>query len=327
MRGGMEWEKIRTRVLEGDEPLSVFFSPREGDPRTPTLQSLVRAFQGLERVCLNSSLPSGAEESPFWALGRAKTPPRHFYKALPEGLKEGPFLSLIEFLTRPRAAVLSPKTTAILQALKRPVTLKILIGSSCPFCPVMTERVNRFAAIGENVRSWIVDLDLFPEYGKRYGVKAVPATVIEEEAVLTGIVSETELAGWLEKWGEASHVSTLYRQDLLEKRMEQALQRLRSRPPDLPSVASLLRDEAFGVKLGAMALLEQLIESEPHLHSALWDALSPLLQDPLPQVVGDAAYLMGFLNDARKESVFRLLLDHPHEEVVEIARERLEGGA
>jgi hypothetical protein len=322
----MDIEKIRSLLKNGTRTLSVFLGSKEGDPRTLVLRDFLNAFQGLDRVTVtefNASDPK--DEAPFLAFSSGTGAARHFYQAVPTGLEWDPFLSLVGLLTRPEeSGILLPETTEALRTLTKPLTVKVLIGPSCPFCAFMTDRINRFAVVGESLRARVIDVDLFPEYGRKYRIKAVPATIIEEEAVLNGMVAEEDLTAWLKKWGDNDRVSLLYRQDLLEKRLDQAFGRLRSRPMDLPFVAALLREDAFGVKLGAVALLEQLVEEEMNIHGRVLDALVPLLDDPSPQVVGDAAYLLGLLQDERKIPLLRALLHHPHREVAEIAREGLE---
>ncbi len=106
-------------------------------------------------------------------------------------------------------------------------------------------------------------MELFPEWIRQYRIKAVPATILGDEIFLSGVIKEKELVDWLEKLDAHDYSKQLYRNDLLEKRMGQAVERLKRRPQDLPIMADLLKAEEFGIKLGAMAVIEQISEDNP----------------------------------------------------------------
>jgi HEAT repeat protein len=131
------------------------------------------------------------------------------------------------------------------------------------------------------------------------------------------------LVALVEKRNSREYLEEIYRNDLMEKRMGPAMDRLRSRPQDIPLVTGLIKAEEFGVKLGAMALIEQLSEEAPEDQARIFDALIPLLQEKSVPTLGDAAYLLGFLQDPRKRSILKKLLDHSHPDIREIAQEGL----
>lgn len=318
----MEKEKIREILQRSSKPVTAYFSGREGDLGTEVLsaffQELISIGGFLERPDRFQNLGG---ESPFLAFS-GTGPPQNYYKALPAGLEWPPFLSLIRSLGRGTQS-LAPGSEQIIRNLKRPVTIRVLITPSCPFCAQVVGLVNQLSVVGNRITVWIIDLELFPEYVQRYHPKAAPTTILEEEVFLTGRIREKELTDWLAKLDSPDYLDQLYHNDLLEKRMDQALKRLKAHPQDLPIITGLIRDEAFSVKLGAMAIFEQLTDQTPELHGALFEALSPLLDDSSEQVVGDAAYLIGFLQDQRKVHRLEALLSHANPEIAEIAREGL----
>lgn len=318
----MEKERIRELLQKNSNPVTAFFSGREGDPREGALSAFFQELKSIEGFFEQSDrFLDLLEESPFLAFS-GTGPARNYYKALPIGLEWAPFLSLIHSLGSGTHSLTSD-SEQIIRNLRHPVTLRVLITPSCPFCAQVVGLVNQFAVVGPMISTWIIDLELFPEYVQRYHPKAAPTTILEEEVFLTGQVKEKELADWLAKLDSPGYLVQLYHNDLLEKRMDQSLKRLKAHPQDLPVIAGLIRDEAFSVKLGSMALFEQLSDEVPELHGALFEALSPLLDDSSEQVVGDAAYLIGFLDDQRKAQRLEALLSHANQEIVEIAREGL----
>lgn len=304
--------------------MSLEFYPRAGDPRS----DLLEAF--LVRLNREAGVPWGVGstagltdlEFPAFSLGR-EGPSRHFYQALPEGPEGPPFLTLVKILAGEQPG-LDPATRAVLRDFQAPLAITVLITPSCPFCPRMVEMAHKLAAAGANIRTRVVDTLLFPEWAKRYRPKAAPTTILGEEVFLTGIQSEADLTQWLGRLSSADFLTRLYRNDLLEKRLVEAGERLRRHPDHLLPAARLLTAEEFGVKLGAMALFEEIIETDPGLQGRILEALTPLLHGTSDQVAGDAAFLITRIQDPRKRALLEGLFNHPNPEIVEIAREGLE---
>lgn len=322
----MDREKIRQLLREGSKKVSVFVEPKTGDRRSEPLEAfardlvaggLLRAFPGRGE--------KGPETGPFLAFFSEEGPPRHYYQALPAGKEWGPFYDLIKTLTVEKTS-LSPDTLETLKSLNAPHLLRVLMTPSCPFCAQVVTLVNQLAAACPLITAWIIDVELFPEWIRRYQIKAVPATILGEELFLGGVIKEKELVGWLEKLDSDDYSEQLYRNDLLEKRMGQVVERIKKRPQDLPIMAGLIKAEEFAVKLGAMAVIEQISEENPELHGAVFEALLPILEGSSDQILGDGLYLMGLLHDQRKVPILRNFLSHANPEVAEAAREGLSSG-
>ncbi len=318
----MEIEPVRTFLRENPKDLWMHLYTQEEDPRGKSIQQFARELTGAGIKLKLMDRPEGlSEDLPCFALS-ADGPPRHYYQALPSGLEWNPFFDLIRSLSTGKIS-LSPVSSTILKDLKSLITIRVLITSSCPFCAKVVTLVNQLAIASPLISTWIMDIELFPEWSRRYQPKAAPFTVINEEVFLTGLIQERELTDWLEKMSSKDFPEQLYRNDLLEKRPDSAFKRLINHPQDLLTFAALIRAEEFGIKLGAMVVIEQLIKEKPELHGLLFDSLSPLLGDSSDQVVGDTAYLIGFLHDPRKIPTLKKLLSHSSSEIVEAAREGL----
>ena len=57
----------------------------------------------------------------------------------------------------------------------------------------------RFAMASPRVSAWAVEASSFPEKAKRYGVRAVPHTMVNESEAVVGAVPEQMLLSALEK--------------------------------------------------------------------------------------------------------------------------------
>ena len=319
----METEKIQQMLQEGSRKVSVLVEPKMGDPRGETLEAFAQdLIAGGLSLVLESQGNGKSKVGPFLAFSSEGESPRHYYQALPTGQEWEPFLNLIRTLSSGTVS-LSSDSLKTLKDLNGSHLIRVLITPSCPFCTLMVGLVNQLAAACPLITAWIVDVELFPEWVRRYQPKSVPTTVLGEEVFLSGLVKEQDLVGWLEKMGSPEYLEQLYRNDLLEKRMGQAVERLKKRPQDLTIMAGLIKAEEFGIKLGAMALIEQLGEEVPELHGAIFEALSPLLQETSDQLIGDVIYLLGLLHDPRKVPTLEKFLAHSNPEIIEAAREGL----
>ena len=65
-----------------------------------------------------------------------------------------------------------------------------------------------------------------------------------------------------------------------------------------PLVIDMIRDERVRVRLGAVALVEDLIKNNRESLVRLVPAIGRLLEDPSPTLRGDAAYLLGIIGHA-----------------------------
>jgi hypothetical protein len=320
----MDLESLRPLIEQGAHKVSVGLVSGKDDPRGNIFQDFAEALISLG---LTRGTPPEApvpSENTFLAFSGNGQPPRHYYQALPEDKEWSPFYNLIRTLATGEIR-LSPETIAYLRNYKDPLVLQIVITPDCPFCALAVNLANQWAAAGPSLKAWIINGRLFPERIKRIPVKSAPALILDDEVVKTGLFSEEELVALLKKKNSPGYLEQLYRNDLLEKRMGPALKRLLSRPQDLPIIAELIKAEEFGIKLGAMALIEQIIDSAPEKHPQIFDALLSLLNETSDQVVGDTAYLLSSLREPRKAMILKGLLEHPNPEIGEIAREGLAG--
>jgi hypothetical protein len=318
----MELKSIRLLLQNSSRPVSVFVS-------TPGEDQRGKAFQALAAELISAGLTQGSlsdeslsAEGPFLAFSADHRQPRHFYQSLPSGKEWLPFYRLLRTLATGEV-LLSTKAVASTRNWIEQATIRILITADCPFCAQVVTLVNQLAAASPLLNTWIIDVERFPEWLLKYPVKSVPAIILDDAIIKVGLITEEELADLLEKKNSREYLEWLYRNDLMEKRIHSAMERLTSHLEDVPLIVGLIKAEEFGIKLGAVALIEQISEEVPLSHPLLVDALAPLLQEASEQIIGDAAYLLGALRDPRKISILEPLLNHPNPDIREIAREGL----
>lgn len=74
----------------------------------------------------------------------------------------------------------------MIQTIKKPVEMKIMISLSCTMCPELVTAAQRIAAESEFVRAEVYDLNHFPDLKDRYQVMSVPCMVINDREPVFG---------------------------------------------------------------------------------------------------------------------------------------------
>jgi glutaredoxin-like protein len=95
---------------------------------------------------------------------------------------------------------LTPEIQAVLDKVKKPVHIQVLVSPTCPYCPRAVRIAHRFAMANENIKADMVEIAEFPHLAQKYNVQGVPRTIINDEFDLLGLQPEEAV---LEKMLEA----------------------------------------------------------------------------------------------------------------------------
>ncbi len=89
------------------------------------------------------------------------------------------------------------ETRVALSRLDNPVHIRVFVTPTCPYCPGAVLLAHRLAFASDRVKAEMVDASEFPELAHRYGVHAVPRTVINDRIHVEGAVPEAVLLSQL----------------------------------------------------------------------------------------------------------------------------------
>lgn len=78
------------------------------------------------------------------------------------------------------------ETKKLIQAIKKPTEIKVLVSLSCTMCPDTVVAAQRIASENPSVTAEIYDLHHFEEIKKRYNVMSVPCILINDSTVSFG---------------------------------------------------------------------------------------------------------------------------------------------
>ena len=114
-----------------------------------------------------------------------------FY-GMPGGTEFPAFLESIVDISRGEI-LLSKESVKELKKLREETLLRVFVTPTCGYCPQMMRLAYQLSLANPKVRAEVIEVNEFPELGERYGVRAVPLTVIADKVAIPGAVQETVL--------------------------------------------------------------------------------------------------------------------------------------
>ncbi len=111
----------------------------------------------------------------------------------PGGYEFPELVDTIVHLSREEAPVPEEAQRHIRQ-LKQDVLVRVFVTPTCPYCPQMARAAYGLAMVNPKVHAEVVEVSQFPELSKRYNVRAVPLTVINERVAIPGAIPAKVLA-------------------------------------------------------------------------------------------------------------------------------------
>jgi glutaredoxin-like protein len=122
--------------------------------------------------------------------GQTNRPIRYF--GVPAGTGFPVFIETL--LDAARGTVtLQPATTKQLRKLKSDVHLQVLTTPTCPYSPLVARIAAKMALSNGRIKLDVVEVGEFPQMAQRYGVRATPTTIVNDEAALPGAMDEALL--------------------------------------------------------------------------------------------------------------------------------------
>ena len=133
----------------------------------------------------------GAERIPAIVLG-AKGDSRAKFYGIPTGYGLATIVAGIKVISR-GVSPLSMNTRKKLRQVNRPVHIQVFVTPTDADCPRMAQMAHAFALDCPYITSDVVEIQEFPALSRTYGIRSVPATVINEHVRFAGPVTEAQL--------------------------------------------------------------------------------------------------------------------------------------
>lgn len=107
------------------------------------------------------------------------------FNGIPAGHEVNSFLyALIE--VSGIVSEIPPEMAARIQAIAKPVNIKVFVTLTCPYCSEAVQKAHKLAMSNPNIVAEMVEAQTFPELSSRFTVSAVPKIVINDSVELMG---------------------------------------------------------------------------------------------------------------------------------------------
>ena len=133
----------------------------------------------------------GISRIPAIVLGPESGGRARFF-GLPLGYQLPVFIESIKAVSR-GSTRLSVNTRKQLRRVNRPVQLQVFVTPGSEVSAGMVLLAHAMAVESRQITADVIEAEEFPELARRYGVRQVPLTIINEFATVAGMVSQDEL--------------------------------------------------------------------------------------------------------------------------------------
>ncbi len=88
---------------------------------------------------------------------------------------------------------LSAETVKVLEQLRNPVSVRMLVSASCATCAADARLAMQMAIVSPHVDAWVLDAAQVPRFARRVGSKVLPAALINDICWVPGAQAELAL--------------------------------------------------------------------------------------------------------------------------------------
>jgi hypothetical protein len=241
-----------------------------------------------------------------------------FYAAVPSGHQFAPFVNYLKRIGEESLPPLDDRPTAA----SAPAELQVLISERCPHCPLVVAAALQLSGEHSSISAFIVDAAQFPEITKRYGVKSVPATILDQRLVLIGNTTADRLLELVNLRGTPKYEREVVQSLIDTGRIAEAAGCL-DQDAGREVILALLQDPEFSKRLSGLVVVEKALEDNPGMVRALVPSLAGMLSHEDARIRGDIADLLGRTGDPQVIAQLEPLVADPDPDVAEAAADAI----
>ncbi|MDY6953173.1 MAG: thioredoxin family protein [Thermodesulfobacteriota bacterium] len=302
--------------LSGSREIHLLFTD---DKRTAQLEDFCKDLVRLAPKVQMVQKEEEHVETPAIKIG-----PGLRYHAVPLGTELGPFLEAVSDSDK-AGSRLSSTLVKGLEQITVPAALSLFVAPQCPHCPVTARQMLSLASASEAVRLCVIDGLLFPEIAQSHHIRSVPTVVLDEQFRWTGTVDLKELVDVMANRDPADLSASSLEGMLKEGDASFVAAMMLEREIIFPAFVDLLAHEKMFVRLGAMVVMEEIVERNQALAAQVVAPLLERLDQAGDRAQGDILYVLGESGDGSLvPALEKILKGSFHGEVKEAAQEALE---
>lgn len=137
------------------------------------------------------------EKAPTTIVTRhGSTDGRVRYSGLPSGYEFGSLIEDLKNVSKWEADI-SSKALEIIKKIDKPVSIKVFVTPTCPYCPKAVGTAHKFAILNPNITGEMVESLEFEAEAEEAGVSSVPHILINGEVEFVGAYPDDQFAEYV----------------------------------------------------------------------------------------------------------------------------------
>jgi hypothetical protein len=214
------------------------------------------------------------------------------YQAVPSGTEIAPFMEALQ-MTAGETVPLDENLSAQLAAIDLPTHLLLYVAPQCTFCPQAVRQLLPLLFANRNIRLTVVDAMSFPELAEKDRLQSVPTLILENQFRWTGAFQTAEIVEVMAKRDPSALGPLSLEMMLKEGNASQLAEMMLEKRQIFPALYDLLIHPKWPIRLGAMVVMEQLIEKNIGLAHQIVEPLWQMFNKVDDRVKGDVLYILG----------------------------------
>ena len=205
-----------------------------------------------------------------------------------------------------------------------PTNLIIYVSPQCSFCPQAVRQLLPLLTLNRNIRLTVIDATYFPEHADREKIQSVPTLILENQFRWTGTFQTNEILDVIKNRDPSMLGPISLEMMLKEGKADELAAMMLEKAQIFPAFYDVLAHPKWPVRLGAMVVMEELIEGNLELAAQVLEPLWERFHKVDNRVKGDLLYLLGQLKRTESVPQLQAVLNGDFDsEVQEAAREAL----
>jgi alkyl hydroperoxide reductase subunit AhpF len=241
------------------------------------------------------------------------------YLALPVDREAPPFVEALQ--PESRGAAEGPLTR--LREIEQPAQVWVFMAQSCPHCPEAVRAANRLARSSDKISATIIDAQRFADLAARFNIQSVPATVIDQQLTLTGVMPAEKLLEKIAARNTPQFQASVLLSMIESSRFEDAAAHVLGDGGAADFLALWSRSTTSS-RMGLLMVVEKVLAKNPEALHGVVEGFIDLLKREDAALRGDTADLLGQIGHIRAKPALEALLSDPNPDVADIAAEALE---
>jgi hypothetical protein len=214
------------------------------------------------------------------------------YQGVPTGTELEPFLEALAFNDSGLTHI-SESLKNRLHKIELPAVLSIYVAPQCKFCPQVVRQVLPLSHLNDHIQTVVIDCTQFPELMQEKKIQAVPTLILDDQFRWTGSVDLDEVVGLMIDRDPSLLGASSLEMILKDGNATQLAGMMLEKDQIFPAFYDVLTHPKWPVRLGAMVVMEELIDKRPDLAIQVLNPLWQRFYKVSEQIKGDILYIFG----------------------------------